>query len=169
MPHDVRIETYGGPRDSLRALFELAEDSAAELDSYIGAGRVLVAVSDGEVIGHLQLTGTDDARQAEIKNMAVLETRQGQGVGRLLVQAAIELATAEAVTTVVVATAAADLGNLRFYQRQGFRMRSIERDAFTTATGYPSGLRIDGIELRDRVWLDRAVLASVHVVLVVPE
>jgi len=29
---DVRIETYGGPRDDLRALFELAEDSAAELD-----------------------------------------------------------------------------------------------------------------------------------------
>ena len=169
MPHDVRIETYDGPRHSLRALFELAEDSAAELDSYIGAGRVLVAVSDGEVIGHLQLTGTDDARQAEIKNMAVLETRQGQGVGRLLVQAAVELAAAEAVTTVVVATAAADLGNLRFYQRQGFRMRSIERDAFTAATGYPPGLRIDGIELRDRVWLDRAVLASVHAVLVAPE
>ena len=82
MPRDVRIETYGGQRSSLRALFELAEDSAAELDSYIGAGRVLVAVSDGEVIGHLQLTGTDDARQAEIKNMAVRETCQGQGVGR---------------------------------------------------------------------------------------
>jgi GNAT superfamily N-acetyltransferase len=94
---------------------------------------------------------------------------RGKGVGRLLVQAAAELAPAEAVTTVVVATAAADLGNLRFYQRQGFRMRSIERDAFTAATGYPPGLRIDGIELRNRVWLDGAVLANVHVVLVVPE
>ena len=79
MPHDVRIETYDGPRQSLRALFELAEDSAAELDSYIGAGRVLVAVSDGEVIGHLQLTGTEDPRQAEIKNMAVREARQAKG------------------------------------------------------------------------------------------
>jgi hypothetical protein len=56
--------------------------------------------------------------------------------------------------TLVVATAAADIGNLRFYQRLGFRMRSIERDAFTPATGYPPGLEIDGIELRDRVWLD---------------
>jgi len=97
---DVRIETYSGPRVNLRRLFELAEDSAAELDSYIDAGRVLVA------------------------------------------------------------TAAADIGNLRFYQRQGFRMRSVERDAFTPATGYPPGLLIDGIELRDRVWLDRVVLAS---------
>jgi GNAT superfamily N-acetyltransferase len=154
---DIRIEVYGGPRDSLRVLFELAEDSAAELDSYIADGRVLVAVSGGEVIGHLQLTGTGDPGQAEIKNMAVREERQGQGVGRRLVQAAVDLAAAEAVTTLLVATAAADIGNLRFYQRQGFRMRSVERDAFTPATGYPPGLRIDGIELRDRVWLDREV------------
>jgi GNAT superfamily N-acetyltransferase len=160
MPHDVRIETYRGPRDSLRALFELAEDSATELASYIDAGRVLVAVSGGEVIGHLQLTGTGDPRQAEIKNMAVLEARQGQGTGRRLIQAAITLAAAEAVTTLLVATAAADIGNLRFYQRQGFRMRSIERDAFTPASGYQPGLMIDGIELRDRVWLDRAVHAE---------
>jgi hypothetical protein len=33
-------------------------------------------------------------------------------------------------------------------------MRSVERDAFTPATGYAPGARIDGIELRDRVWLD---------------
>ena len=136
---DVRIEIYGGPRDHLRALFELAEDSAAELDSYIDAGRVLVAVADGEVVGHLQLTGTGDPRQVEIKNMAVRETRQGHGIGRRLIQAAVDLAAAEAVTTIVVATAAADIGNLRFYQRQGFRMRSVERDAFTPATGYPPG------------------------------
>jgi len=162
MPHDVRIETYRGSRDKLRALFELAEDSATELDSYIGVGRVLVAVSDGEIIGHLQLTGTEDPRQAEIKNMAVREARQGQGVGRQLIQAAVDLVAAGPVTTLLVATATADIGNLRFYQRQGFRMRSIERDAFTAATGYPPGLRIDGIELRDRVWLDRAVLSSVR-------
>jgi GNAT superfamily N-acetyltransferase len=157
---DIRIEVYGGPRDSLRVLFELAEDSAAELDSYIDDGRVLVAVSGGEVIGHLQLTGAGDPGQVEIKNMAVREERQGQGVGRRLVQAAVDLAAAEAATTLLVATAAADIGNLRFYQRQGFRMRSVERDAFTPATGYPPGLRIDGIELRDRVWLDREVSAT---------
>jgi hypothetical protein len=35
----------------------------------------------------------------------------------------------------------------------GFRMLSVERDAFTTSQGYPDGLTIDGIPLRDRVWL----------------
>jgi GNAT superfamily N-acetyltransferase len=157
MADNIHVELYDGARQDLRPLFELAEDSAAELDSYIDTGRVLVAVADGEIIGHLQLTGTGDPRQVEVKNMAVREARQGHGVGRRLIQAAVDLVAAEPVTTILVATAAADIGNLRFYQRQGFRMRSVERDAFTPATGYPAGLLIDGIELRDRVWLDRAV------------
>jgi hypothetical protein len=57
----------------------------------------------------------------------------------------------------VVATAAADVGTLRFYQRLGFRMLRVERDAFTPADGYAEGLTIDGIPLRDRVWLDLAL------------
>ncbi|UQU62679.1 GNAT family N-acetyltransferase [Couchioplanes caeruleus] len=150
---DVRVELYAGSRDTLRPLFELAEDSAVQLDSYLADGRVLVALSGGEVIGHLQLV---DSRPAdfEIKNMAVRETHQGRGVGRSLVRAAIELAASGAGATLRVATAAADVGNLRFYQRQGFRMRAIDRDAFTPGTGYPQRIVIDGIPLRDRVWLD---------------
>ena len=86
--------------------------------------------------------------------MAVREDLQGRGIGSQLVRAAIELVAGEASSSVLVATAAADIGNLRFYQRQGFRMRSIERDAFTSTTGYAAGIVIDGIALRDRVWLD---------------
>ena len=42
-------------------------------------------------------------------------------------------------------------------QQLGFRMRAIERDAFTPETGYDPGLEIDGIALLDRVWLDRGI------------
>lgn len=153
----VRVETYDGPREELRGLFELAEDSAAELDSYLQVGRVLTATVGLDVVGHLQLVETDRPGQTEIKNMAVREDWQGGGIGARLVRAAVDLLAAEGGTAMVVATAAADVGNLRFYQRQGFRMRSVERDAFTPAAGYPPGTRIDGIELRDRVWLDRPV------------
>jgi nuclear transport factor 2 (NTF2) superfamily protein/predicted N-acetyltransferase YhbS len=149
----VRIEPHTGPRGALRRLFELAEDSADQLDSYLDDGRVLVARSGDEVVGHLQLVDTDRPGTVEIKNMAVLDAYQGRGIGARLVRAALELAGTRAATTVLVATAAADIGNLRFYQRQGFRLRSIEPDAFTPATGYPAGLVIDGIALRDRVWL----------------
>jgi GNAT superfamily N-acetyltransferase len=157
---DVRIELYHGSRDQLRGLFEMAEDSPGELDSYLHAGRVLVAVSAREVIGHLQLVDTDRSGRVELKNMAVREAWQGRGLGARLVRAALAVAATGSASEMVVATAAADVGNLRFYQRQGFRIRSVERDAFTAATGYPPGLQIDGIALRDRVWLDRAVGAA---------
>jgi predicted N-acetyltransferase YhbS len=137
-------------------LFALAEDSA-ELESYLHTGRVPVAVRAAEVVGHLLLVDAGPPGELEIKNMAVRGSLQGRGIGAGLVRAALGAAAAAANTRIVVATAAADTGNLRFYQRQGFRMRCVERDAFTSAAGYPPGLQVDGIELRDRVWLDQPV------------
>jgi predicted N-acetyltransferase YhbS len=153
----VSIEAHAGDRAELRDLFELAEDSAVQLDAYLNKGRVLVARRGPALIGHLQLVDTDIPGTLEIKNMAVVEAEQGRGIGARLIRAAIDLAALDHATTMLVATAAADVGNLRFYQRQGFRLRSVERDAFTPATGYPTPILIDGIELRDRVWLDRPV------------
>jgi lactoylglutathione lyase len=149
----VRVEEYAGPRGELRGLFEEAEDSAAELDSYIDAGEVLVAVTDSGVVGHLQLIETA-VDTSEIKSLAVEPAHRGRGIGRTLIQAAIARTRARAHATLAVATAAADLDNLRFYQHAGFRIRAVERDTFTPSLGYPAGLLVDGIPLRDRVWLD---------------
>ena len=150
----VRVERHTGPRLELRALFEQAEDSAQALDGYLDAGEVLVAIAGDRVVGHLQLIETGAADASEIKNMAVEASHRGRGIGRTLIQAAIDLTHAHGRAMLVVATAAADVGNLRFYQRAGFRMRSVERDAFSPATGYPTETLIDGVQLRDRVWLD---------------
>jgi GNAT superfamily N-acetyltransferase len=150
----MEIDWYTGPRAQLRALFELAEDSQLQLDSYISLGRVLLASRGPRILGHLQLVPADRPRQIELKNMAIVPQERGTGAGRALVEAAVQRCTAEVWSRMVVATAAADIGNLRFYQRVGFRMISVERDAFTAENGYPDPIVIDGIPLRDRVWLD---------------
>jgi GNAT superfamily N-acetyltransferase/catechol 2,3-dioxygenase-like lactoylglutathione lyase family enzyme len=150
----IRVERHTGPRDHLRWLFEEAEDSARELDAYIDDGEVLVAIAGDRVIGHLQLISDPAHAASEIKNMAVEAPNRGRGIGRLLIGEAIGLARSRGHSMLTVATAAADVGNLRFYQRVGFRMRDVERDAFLPIVGYPAGLTIDGIRLRDRVWLD---------------
>lgn len=152
---EVNVVLYDGPRDDIRSLFELAEDSPAQLDSYIEDGRVLVALRGTDTVGHLQLVETDRGDTFEIKNMAVRQDLRRSGVGSRLVRGAIDLVSRESGRRLLVATAAADTDNLRFYQRQGFRMRNIERDAFTPLTGYAPGTLVDGIELRDRVRLDR--------------
>jgi GNAT superfamily N-acetyltransferase len=151
----VEIDWHAGPRAELRSLFELAEDSQAQLDRYLELGRVLVARRGPDVLGHLQLVPTVRPGEIELKNMAVVQEQRGHGVGRALVAAAALRCGAEGWGRIVVATAAADVGNLRFYQRLGFRLLSVERDAFTAATGYPERIVIDGIPLLDRVWLSR--------------
>jgi GNAT superfamily N-acetyltransferase len=145
------IEWFEGSRDELADLFALADDSPAALSAYRDLGRVLVARDGPAVIGHLQLVA-GDAGAAEVKSIAVREDRQGTGVGRMLIERAIAACRDEGRSELVVATAAADVGVLRFYQRLGLRLLRVERDAFTADAGYPE-IEIDGIPLRDRVWL----------------
>jgi len=154
-PPNLDIDWHIGTRGELRPLFEFAEDSRTRLDEYLYQGKVLVARRGSAMVGHLQLVTTTRAGDIELKNMAVQPDQRGTGVGRALVFSAILRCGAEGWSRMVVATAAADTGNLRFYQRLGFRFLSVERDAFTAATGYPDAIVIDGIPLLDRVWLSQ--------------
>jgi GNAT superfamily N-acetyltransferase len=153
----LQIVWHPGPRAALRPFLALAEDSTLQLDSYLDAGCVLVAMVDEAIVGHLQLVDGPAPDEIELKNMAVVEGRRGMGIGRALVDRAAAECAGSARSTMLVATATADVGNLRFYQRLGFRMLRIERDAFTPETGYPDDIEVDGIPLRDRVWLSRAL------------
>lgn len=156
----IEIAWHDGDRSELRPLFELAEDSDAQLAGYLGLGRVLVARRAATTVGHLQLVPTADAGVIELKSMAVLPEHHGTGVGRALVDEAVAYAEQTGYHRMVVSTATADTGNLRFYQRVGFRMESVDADAFTPDTGYPNRIEIDGIELRDRVWFARTLAAA---------
>lgn len=95
----MEIDWYTGPREQLRALFELAEDSQQQLDRYISLGRVLVARQGPRILGHLQLVPTVRFRQIELKNMTIVPQERGIGVGRALVEAAIQSGAAEDWTT----------------------------------------------------------------------
>lgn len=150
------VEWFEGPREGLADLFAEADDSSAAVSAYRDLGRVLVAREGSDVVGHLQLVDGDGADVAEVKSVAVREERQGEGIGRMLVERAAAVCREERCSTLLVATAAADTRVLRFYQLLGFRLLRVERDAFTPETGYPD-VDVDGIPLRDRVWLSLAL------------
>lgn len=118
-------------------------------------GPAPVATVAVRIVGHLQLVAGAAPGELAIKNMAVADDARGRGVGRALVEAAVADARIAGASLVTVATATADTGNLRFHQRVGFRFQSVERDAFTAASGYPDPIVFAGIELRDRIWLSR--------------
>jgi GNAT superfamily N-acetyltransferase/catechol 2,3-dioxygenase-like lactoylglutathione lyase family enzyme len=155
----VTIEWFEGSRAELTDLFELADDSLAKVRSYRDLGRVLVARDGPTVIGHLQLINAECADEAEVKSIAVCEDRQGTGVGRMLLERAVATCREEDRSTLLVATAAAGTRVLRFYQLQGFRLLRVERDVFTPEAGYPE-IDVDGISLRDQVWLSLTLKSS---------
>jgi GNAT superfamily N-acetyltransferase len=148
----LTLEWFDGSRADLAQLFALADDSPSAVLEYRELGRVLVARSEATIVGHLQLVPRRHDRWAELKSLAVVADRQRAGVGRALVERAIAACREEGVSRLLVATAAADTGVLRFYQLLGFRLLRVERDAFSPETGYPR-IDLDGIPLRDRVWL----------------
>jgi ribosomal protein S18 acetylase RimI-like enzyme len=159
---ELRIAAHLGDRAALRPLFRIADDSDVAIDGYLARGMVLVASRGGPAIGHVQLLGPDeaDARAGggwELKSLGVLAAERGTGLGRRLVEAAFAHARARGARRVVLSTGAADTALLRFYQRRGFRFMAIERDVFVPAAGYPADLEVDGIPLRDQVWLDAAL------------
>ena len=150
----MQIRKFPRDRRALLALFALADDSFAQISRYLPLGEVLVARDQREVIGHVQIVETEEPRVLEIKSLAVIEQRQRKGIGSRLVEAAVSRCLQRGACRLIVATAAADIGNLRFYQRRGFRMCRIVQDVFVAANGYAEGATIDGIGLRDQVLLE---------------
>jgi hypothetical protein len=59
----------------------------SELEGYIDAGDVLVAITGDHVLGHLQLI--DGFRPSEIKNTAVEASQRGRTIGSSLIAAVI--------------------------------------------------------------------------------
>ena len=156
-PVEIAIEEYVGPHRDLEWSFREADDSDRQFDSYIDLGRVWVArTSDGEIVGHLQAVARDESRW-EVVNTAVAEHARGQGFGRALLDRAVDEARSAGVARVILATATADIGNLRFYQRCGFRMTHVVPDAFGAYQGYPPGIEVDDIPMLDQVWFERVL------------
>ena len=154
---DITIEQYARSHRDLEWSFREADDSQDLLDAYIDLGRVWVArAAGGEVIGHLQVVPRGE-EVWEVTNTAVVQSQRGRGAGRALLEWAVDGARAAGVRRLILATGAADVGNLRFYQRCGFRMTHVVRDVFTPENGYPPGLEVDGIPLLDQVWFERVL------------
>jgi GNAT superfamily N-acetyltransferase len=150
------IEQYTGSHRDLEWSFREADDSPDLLAAYIDLGQVWVARVGDEVIGHVQALPRDEGTW-EVTNTAVVQNRRGHGAGRALLERVADEARSAGVRRLIVATGAAGIGNLRFYQRCGFRMTHVVRDVFTPANGYPPGLEVDGIPLLDQVWFERVL------------
>ena len=84
------------------------------------------------------------ADPCEVMELAVIPERQGQGIGRQLIEWLVGEAQARGYSALLVGTANSSIGNIAFYQKCGFRMDSIRKDYFWyyPAPRYENSIRI---------------------------
>ena len=151
------VEVPAGQREAYGALLKLADDSETAVAGYRDRGELfgLLDPGRGQPRGHVLAIPAAAPHTVELMSLAIVPEQQGRGLGKRLVLAVLERLRARGWRRVIVATATSSLDAIAFYQRLGFRMQRIERDAFGPHTGYPADLQEHGIPVRDRVWLDR--------------
>jgi ribosomal protein S18 acetylase RimI-like enzyme len=148
-PRDVRFyRPY--PEELPWDLLLDADPSRARVESYLSDTLTRIAKRDDGVIGVYALKQVDSTTY-ELMNIAVAEAYRGTGLGRRLLGHAIGLAESTGARVIDVGTGNSSLGNLRFYQRAGFRIIGVEPDYFTN--NYPEPIVEDGIRCVDMVRL----------------
>jgi GNAT superfamily N-acetyltransferase len=148
----LRISLHEGRREELWPLFELAPDSAEAIRGYLREGVVHVTTLGAVPVGLSQVIALEGVH--ELRSLVVGPGHRRRGLGTRLVARAAAWVRDQGGERLVTATAAAELDVVGFYQRLGFRMLRIERDAFTPERGYPDGLSLRGVPVRDRIWLE---------------
>ena len=131
-------------------LLLLADPSLDAIGAYIHQSRVLAAVKGEDIVGVVVITALGEG-VFEIKNVAVVPAVQGKGVGKKLLEEALQHCRKEGGREVLIGTGNSSLGQLALYQKIGFRIVGIERDFF--AKNYPDAILENGIVCRDMIRL----------------
>ncbi len=129
-------------------LLLLADPSREMVDDYIVRGDCYLAYEDGELVGQFVLIATHP-RTLEIVNVAVRESRQGQGIGKSLVFKAIETAREAGAAVLEIGTANSSFDQLRLYQKCGFRIVGVDAGFFVRH--YPEPIWENGIRVLDMI------------------
>ncbi|MCP3760931.1 GNAT family N-acetyltransferase [Domibacillus sp. A3M-37] len=131
-------------------LLLLADPSRHIVDDYLKRGECFLIEENDLTIGVYVLLPTRP-ETAELVNIAVIESRQGKGLGKKLISHAIEQARASAFKILEVGTGNSSLPQLALYQKCGFRMTGVDSGFFIRH--YEEEIWENGIQCRDMVRL----------------
>ena len=112
---------------------------------------MLVAVDGEEVLGSLLLgpwTDLESSRHVlEVKGLAVDPSRQGEGIGAALLDAAIACARERGMRRLVLRVLSGNVGARHLYESRGFGIEGARREAFLLDGVYVDDLMM-GLDLR---------------------
>lgn len=129
-------------------LLLLSDPSEEVIAEYIDASVQFAAHLDGRIVGALLLLKTRPGTM-EIMNVSVYEEYQNKGVGRQLINKAIQFARGSGIKTLEIGTGNPGVIQMLLYQKCGFRIIGVEPDYFRK--NHAQRIFENGIECRDMI------------------
>ncbi|WPP50702.1 GNAT family N-acetyltransferase [Catalinimonas niigatensis] len=111
------------------ALLLLADETKEAIHKYIDDAEIYVLEKNSRIIAVYVLQHINQ-KNAEIKNIAVDESAQGQGIGKSLLRDATKRAKDKGYQHLLIGTANGAIKQLYLYQKEGFEMVSIRMNIF---------------------------------------
>lgn len=144
------IKPFTKEQDIPYDLLLLADPSKVVVDEYIRRGYCFLAYWKDELVGEFVLIHTHP-QTIEIVNIAVKEDFQGMGIGKALLERAIEESRSLKAKTVEIGTANSSFRQLKLYQMAGFRIFGVDTDFFLRH--YDELIYEEGIQVKDMIRL----------------
>lgn len=144
------IQKLKNPTELPWKLLIMADPSREAIEKYIMDSDAYLARINDKTIG-VYVLQKGDFDSAELKNIAVDENYQGQGIGKKLVLDAIKKARKGGIKILKVGTGNSSLPQLALYQKCGFRITGIEKDFFVK--NYREEIVENGIKCTDMIRL----------------
>ncbi|WP_313801176.1 GNAT family N-acetyltransferase [Cytobacillus sp.] len=127
-----------------------ADPSHKLVKEYVKRGECYVLDHKNEIIGVYVLLPTRP-ETVELVNIAVKEDRQGEGIGKRLIEDALHRSKEKGYKTIEIGTGNSSVGQLALYQKCGFRMIGVDIDFFIRH--YEEDIFENGIWCRDMIRL----------------
>ena len=129
-------------------LLLLSDPLEEVISEYIHLSTKFIARINTKIVGALLLLRTRP-RTMEIMNISVYEEYQNKGIGKKLINKAIEYAIENKIKVLEIGTGNPGVMQMMLYQKCGFRIVGVELDYFRK--NHDEKIFENGIECRDMI------------------
>ena len=138
-------------------LLLLADETKDAIEKYIYDSDIYTVFTKGDLnpIGVFALYKINDSK-VEIKNIAILESYRGQGMGSFLIEKIKEIAIKQRYKEIIVGTADAATKEIQFYEKNGFKKYDVKKNFFIE--NYSKPIIENGIMLKDMIMLKTQIV-----------
>lgn len=142
------------PTEKHWQLYLRADPSERLIQKYLQTGFAFEIDDNREPIGVIILTPQSE-NELEIKNIAVAEGHENQGIATQLLKYARHFAKFHGYETLTIGTGSTSFKQLYLYQKLGFRITEVKKDFFVK--NYSEPIYENGLHLQDMILLRQKI------------